>query len=125
MYQIEKAGTIKNMGVHIDDIFYRLSMYHCLSVSASFLRGWKLNRSQITWYFTVSITYEMKSCIMTINVFDGTDIFNVGCRVKQVSSSLYMVSNWCVCGYTNLPLHCYPNIFVTLTKLNCPVTHII
>ena len=46
-------------------------------------------------------------------------------------SSLYINYLWliqlkrCVCGYANLPLHCYPNIFVTLTRLNCPVTHII
>merc|ERR1711951_301547 len=52
--------------------------------------------------------------------------YGVYCVSSLYINYLWLIQlKWCVCGYANLPLHCYPNIFVTLTRLNCPVTHII
>ena len=74
--KFEIAWIIEYMRVHLDD---RLTGHHCLNVSASLLWGWELNITKI--YSTLSMSYEMKSCMMTINIFNNTGILDMLCTM--------------------------------------------
>ena len=67
----------------------------CTSTDIEFsLFGFPKNCSpewiQFTWYPTLAVPYEIKPCIMTINVLHGTGYLELGCTVRDVQSSLYI-----------------------------------
>ena len=71
----------------------------CTSTDIEFsLFGFPKNCSpewiQFTWYPTLAVPYEIKPCIMTINVLNGTGYLELGCTVRDVQSSLYNRDLW-------------------------------
>ena len=67
----------------------------CASTDIEFsLFGFPKNCSpewiQFTWYPTLAVPYEIKPCIMTINVLNGTGYLELGCTVRDVQSSSYI-----------------------------------
>ena len=41
---------------------------------------------------TLSVPYEIKPCIMTVNVLNGTSVLEMGCTVAGLGSSIALIS---------------------------------